>query len=167
MRLRTMAPAVLLAALLTTSGCTLWEIERGEDGQVLQETAADVFDLRAGDCLNDAQVVDASELELTDITIVPCSEAHIAEVYVDVQIDGDGPPDDDRLTELFEEYCVDSFVDYVGGDLRQAAAANLSVTSFFPTEASWKRGDRLYQCLLVGTDGFPLIGSAKDLLADS
>ncbi|WP_102159761.1 septum formation family protein [Zhihengliuella halotolerans] len=167
MGLRSITPAVLLTALLTTSGCGLWDIERGEDGQVLKETPADVFDLREGDCLNDSQVVDASELQLTDITLVPCSEAHIAEVYVDVQIDGDGPPDDARLTELFEEHCVDSFVDYVGGDFRQASAANLSVTSFFPTEESWTRGDRLYQCLLVGTDGFPLVGSAKGLLADS
>lgn len=157
-----MMPAALLAALFLTSGCSIWEIERGEDGQVLRETAADVFDLQKGDCLNDSQVVDAAELQLTDITLVPCSEPHIAEVYVDVQIDGDGPPDAARLTDLFEEHCVDSFTEYVGTDDPSAAAA-LKVTSFFPTEESWEQGDRLYQCLLVSVDETPLVGSAQDL----
>lgn len=165
MRRRSMKAAALVATLLLASGCSFWEIERGEDGQVLRETVADVFDLQRGDCINDSQVGAASEVELTDITIIPCSEPHSAEVYVDVRI-GDGLPAEERFEELFEKHCVDAFAEYVGVEYTEAATESLGITAFYPTTESWNRGDRLFQCLIIGTDDLPLVGSAEGLLAD-
>ncbi|GAB3755671.1 hypothetical protein GCM10027591_04750 [Zhihengliuella somnathii] len=160
-----MAPVPLVALMVAAvSGCSDPQVERGDDGQVLNRTSAQIFEVRAGDCLDDPQVNNAQKTELTDITLVHCSEPHTAEVYVDIELDGDSTLDEDGFSDLFETHCVETFEDYVGVEPTHDAVADLGITAFYPTDESWQRGDRLFQCLIVGSEGFPLVGSARDLI---
>lgn len=156
--------AVATIILAVVPGCSDPQVERGDDGQVLSRTSAQIFEVRAGDCVDDPQVINAQQTELTDITLVHCSEPHTAEVYVDLELSGDSAPDGNRFSELFETHCIKKFADYVGADPSHDAVADLGITAFYPTDRSWQRGDRLFQCLIVGSEGFPLVGSAQDLV---
>ncbi|MBG6084571.1 septum formation family protein [Zhihengliuella flava] len=156
--------AAAILVLAAVSGCSDPAVERGDDGQVIGRTSAHVFEVRKGDCVDDPQVISAQQTELTDITLVHCSEPHTAEVYVDLELDGSGAPDEDAFSELFDEHCVEEFSEYVGAEPTHRAVADLGITAFYPTDESWQRGDRLFQCLIVGSEGFPLVGSARDLI---
>lgn len=139
--------SVALLAGLSLAGCSLLgggNADRGDDGQVTETANDSVFSMKVGDCLNEPQGTEVSDVEL-----VPCSQPHDYEVYDETTLpEGDYPSDLDAQAETF---CVDAFKGFVGVDHSEST---LDVTWFTPTEEGWKQeDDRLIQCMVFDPSG--------------
>ena len=55
--------------------------------------------------------------------------------------------------------CLAAFEGYVGAAYDDS---DLEITTLFPTEASWKLGDRDIVCIAISNDGEKLSQSVKD-----
>ena len=149
----TLGTGALLLAGLTLTGCSLLnglvepEPVRDDSGEVVEGGQGDVFTVSVGDCLSEA----ASDGEVTEVPIVPCSEPHDAEIYHDFEIDGTEYPGDDEVTRLADEGCLGAFEDFVGIPYD---ASKLEVTYYTPTEGSWNDvDDRLVSCMILDPAG--------------
>ena len=94
-----------------------------------------------------------------NVEVVECTAEHDGEVYhIEKLTDGERPSDselDDRMTEV----CTSTFEGYVGAAYEDS---DLEITTLFPTEASWKLGDRDIVCIAISNDGEKLSKSVKD-----
>ena len=78
--------------------------------------------------------------------------------HIEKLTDGERPSDsalNDRMTEV----CTATFEGYVGAAYDDS---DLEITTLFPTEASWKLGDRDIVCIAISNDGEKLSQSVKD-----
>ncbi|WP_158507195.1 septum formation family protein [Subtercola sp. Z020] len=115
-------------------------------------TAADVFDLAVGDCLNQS-----TGDTVSDVPSVDCAAPHELEVFYLLTLpDAAVYPALDELTAAASSGCGDHFAEYVGVPYEQSA---LAFTEFSPTETSWAGGDRTVTCVLGDPNG-PTTGSA-------
>jgi hypothetical protein len=109
-----------------------------------------VFDLEAGMCLR--EVADGTDLRY--VPVIPCEEAHGAEVAATQRMP-DGPWPGPAAVEAF---AVDRCVPAIHR-VRVDASLDLRWTYFGPTESSWNmRHDRTISCVIVSDDR-PLTGS--------
>nr|WP_246401681.1 septum formation family protein [Jiangella mangrovi] len=130
------------------------EPKRDASGNVTETAdAADVFDVRVGDCLGDF----ADSEQVTDVAVVPCTDEHAQEVYATAQVpDGELPSDDDLQTQAVET-CTTEFQTFVGLAYEESA---LDFTWLQPTAESWDQGDRELVCLVYDPAG-PVTGSLR------
>lgn len=140
---RTLALASSVAALsMTLSACSL----------LGGNTSA--FNVEVGQCV---QLPNGSTV--SRVEVVECTAEHDGEVYhIEKLTDGERPSDsalNDRMTEV----CTATFEGYVGAAYEDS---DLRITTMFPTEASWKRGDRDIVCIAISNDGEKLSQSVKD-----
>jgi len=153
------AAALILVAGLALSGCSILNnftggVTRDDDGNVTEgNDNADVFAIRVGDCVNNADLGE----EVSSIPVVPCSEPHDSEAFFSHLMTDESYPGTASVQTSADEVCIGGFAGYVGGDYNSSA---LYVTYFYPTEASWAQGDREILCLVYDPDG-PLTGSVK------
>jgi hypothetical protein len=144
---------IALASVLTLGGCSAISglfggetVARDSETQEITEAGtADVFQLKVGDCLND---VDAEEV--TEVPAVPCDQPHDNEIYYEFSMpDGEFPGNDGTMAAA-EEECGPQFDTFVG------LAYEESVLDWFPytpTELSWtEAGDRVVQCVIFEPD---------------
>lgn len=157
------AAGAVLALGLTMSGCTALfpssapPATDSQSGEEIEQTDTDVFSLSVGDCLNDTDGTEVSE-----VPIVDCSAEHDFEVYYDFEIaDGDFPGDD-AINAQAETECQAGFEDFVKVSYDDSI---YGFTYFTPTEGSWTNGnDRLVSCLIGDPNGKvtgSLAGAAK------
>lgn len=150
------AAASAVAAAVLLSGCSGddGEPQRDASGNVTETAdAADVFDVRVGDCLGDFG--DSQQVE--DVAVVPCDGEHAQEVYATGQVpDGDLPGDDDLQAQAVE-LCTTEFQTYIGLAYEESA---LDFTWLQPTAESWDQGDRELVCLVYDPAG-PVTGSLQ------
>jgi len=111
--------------------------------------------VRAGDCYDEPEGAGDS---VATVDVVPCGQAHDAEVYAIVPVNSRRLPDDDALNELGDRACAARFRPYVGVPLRDST---LDFTFFTPTRESWEAGDRTIICVLGDPDGDPVEGSMR------
>nr|WP_241732225.1 septum formation family protein [Galbitalea soli] len=133
---------VLLAAALT--GCA------GHPATAVSGEIA-TGRLTVGQCVDDRHTAGT----LATVPVVPCSAAHDSEVF-DVFALPDGAfPGDAEVTHRAITGCSAAFTTFTG--VAPASTVTLDFSWFFPTAASWKRGDRGIQCLVfsVGSGGGP------------
>ena len=94
-----------------------------------------------------------------NVEVVDCTAERDGEVYhIEKLTDGERPSDsalNDRMTEV----CTSTFEGYVGAAYDDS---DLEITTLFPTEASWKLGDRDIVCIAISNDGEKLSKSVKD-----
>jgi putative membrane protein len=140
---RTLALASSVAALsMTLSACSL----------LGGNTSA--FKVEVGQCV---QLPNGSTV--SRVEVVECTAEHDGEVYhIEKLTDGERPSDsalNDRMTEV----CTATFEGYVGAAYDDS---DLEITTLFPTEASWKLGDRDIVCIAISNDGEKLSQSVKD-----
>jgi Septum formation len=145
--------SALLLVGLTLTGCSVLqdlvqpEPVRDETGEVVEGGQSDVFTVSVGDCLSEA----ASDGEVSDVPIVPCSEPHDAEIYHDFELDGTEFPGDEEVTRLADEGCLGAFEDFVGVPFD---SSTLEITYYTPTEGSWNEvDDRLVSCMIMDPAG--------------
>jgi hypothetical protein len=146
-------PAVILAVNLT-------EIDRDEEGNIIETGTLSVYDLEVGDC---GDWPDDMEVYLA-VTVRPCDTAHDFEVY-HVSDMPDGPnavfPGDAAIVGFAEQACLASFEDYVG--IAWEDALDLGSTYLHPSEDTWAEGDREVTCTLSDIkDGVKLVGSMEN-----
>lgn len=146
------ASAIALAFALT--GCTLLGggagSDRDDEGQVTDTGEDSVFNMEVGDCLNEPEGTEVSDIEL-----VPCDQEHDYEVYDELELpEGDFPSDVDTQAD---EFCTEAFTEFVGLTWEESA---LDISWFTPTEGSWSDGDHLIQCIVLDPAG-PTTGSLE------
>jgi hypothetical protein len=145
------AVITLAAAGALLSGCSLVntpanEAPRDPSGSVIEgNDDADVFEIKVGDCLNDA----TSSGTVTSVPIVPCDEPHDSEAYASIMLDDGDFPGDDAIRAKAESGCVESFGDFVGVEFN---ASELAYTYYFPSADSWSQGDREILCEVYDPD---------------
>lgn len=150
------AAVVALAALAGACSDDGEEVERGEDGRVVEATDVSVYELAVGDCVVAPAEVD---VEVGTIRVVPCQEPHTQEVYALLPfVDDAGDefderatfPGDEVLSAFAERSCLTPFRDYFGIDYIDSA---LFITYLVPSVRSWdEENDREIVCV-AQTDG--------------
>jgi hypothetical protein len=125
---------VLVGAAL--GGCSLL----GSFGEGPPPGELDAFEIKVGDCLNDADVSD----EITSVPFVDCSEPHDSEVFARTEITGDIFPGNDELETELAAFCRgDVFTQFIGVEY---ADSKYDTSGYYPSDSSWKNGDRELLC---------------------
>jgi hypothetical protein len=129
------------------------DAERNEAGEVVEEGELDLFEARVGDCFDD----DEEEMVET-LWMIPCRDAHTAEVYAVPVLTGPYPGDS-ALERTAEQLCENEFGPYVGTD---PDASSLDFGFYYPDRATWSgSSDRHVVCILADAGGDDLYGSVK------
>jgi hypothetical protein len=112
-----------------------------------------VFVLRVGECVNSAPGgVDSP-------TVVPCAQAHDAEIYARFRLAGPGWPGAAAIGALARRGCTARLSSYLNPQL---ATAVLAESYVFPDRGAWNAGERTVICEIRGTAG-QLTGSVRGL----
>lgn len=114
-------------------------------------------ELQVGDCID----LPAEGQQFEDVQHHPCTDPHLGEVYVIVEMaDADTIPADSAFEAFATTQCLgQAFVDYTG--LTFEAAAEIDAGFFYPTTEAWNDGDRTVTCYLTPVDGQPVTVSYK------
>ncbi|GLK18342.1 septum formation family protein [Herbiconiux flava] len=146
------AAAALLVTGLSLTGCTALfpssapPATDSSTGEEIEQTDTDVFALSVGQCLNDTDGTEVSEVPLVD-----CADEHDFEVYSDFELTGDEFPGTDEINTQADAQCLSDFESFVGISYDDST---LGYTYFTPTEGSWTDGDdRLVSCLIGDPNG--------------
>ena len=128
------------ALLLTLSGCAVVSDALGP-GETI------VFELGAGDCLNDA----SESGDVSTVPVVDCDKPHDSEVYAVITMDSTDYPGDDAVVAQANDNCRAEFESFIGVP---AAHSRYMFNALYPTEDSWNGGDREILCrVALVTDG--------------
>ena len=128
------------ALLLTLSGCAVVSDALGP-GETI------VFELSAGDCLNDA----SESGDVSTVPVVDCADPHDSEVYAVILMDDAEYPGDEAVATQAEADCRADFATFIGVP---AAQSRYMFNALYPTEDSWNGGDREILCrVALVTDG--------------
>jgi Domain of unknown function (DUF4190)/Septum formation len=113
------------------------DAERDASGVVREAGSVSVFDLRAGDCVND---LEESAAEYT-VEATPCADPHDAEVISIIPLREGAYPGEDEVIAAADRDC--------GRDFEGTAALVPGAEPFYlyPTETSWGDGDRTITCI--------------------
>lgn len=148
---------LLFVVLIVGGGIVTWFFGAGrsDSGEISKSGDLVANELRVGDCY-DLKVPDADEIE--DVTAKPCTEEHEYELYfAGPMADGDYP-----AVSAFEDYvvanCDTAFAAYVG---KAYADSTLDIYWLYPTDESWRQGDRTVQCAVYDPKITRLTASLK------
>jgi len=144
-----LATGAALFATATLVGCTaVGDLLEGDGAQrdeetneVTEEGTDSVFDISLGDCL-----LEPDGEQISDVTVVPCSEAHDYELYYEFDLAEGEFPGDEAVSEQAAAECEAQFQTFAGIAFQDSAS--LWYNFFSPTQGSWSDGDRLIQCLI-------------------
>ena len=116
-----------------------------------------VFSLSVGDCFNGVMST-YEHSEVGDVDVVSCSKPHTYEVYSEFELTGSSWPGQSTVSSRADEICWSRFASFVGMDYD---SSEWYLTSVFPTQDSWNRGnDREVTCS-VGPEYGKTTGSAR------
>ena len=130
--------------------------DRDESGAIVDAGAIPVMEMSQGDCFNDETLANETETEVQEVSGVPCAQPHTYEVYATFEHPGGAYPGDDALFYYGADECERRFATFVGTPLESSP---FDIVLYYPLDASWAAGDRLYVCALYALDDSPLIGS--------
>lgn len=128
---------------------------RDESGAIVDSGGLGAFAINDGDCFNNS---DTNAVQVASVEGVPCTSPHDGEAYGSHLVVEATYPGATAMISAAEAGCLDRFDDYVGLDF-QSSVYNFSF--LYPTEESWKTGDREVVCIITSLDGSKLTGSAK------
>lgn len=127
---------------------------RNDSGEIVESGGVGAFVLREGDCIqspdDDAEVVQSVEG-------VPCSEPHDGQVYAKFNLPDSSSFPADEVESMSAQGCVDRWEDALGSSYEDQS--ELDITFLSPTKDSWAADDREVACIVVPTNGSPLVGS--------
>ncbi|MFD1716368.1 septum formation family protein [Georgenia deserti] len=107
-------------------------------------STGNVMSLEPGDCLN---ADDLEGNEISDVEVLECSEEHTAEIFAQVEHEGDEFPGNEALQSEAQETCDAEFENYVGVPY---AESEFHYTALMPSEDSWNDADdRTSLCILT------------------
>lgn len=129
--------------------------ERDETGAIVSDGNIDAFEIRVGDCFNDAST---SASEVSDVHGVPCSEPHDNEVYAVFDVSLTEFPDEGAMGEIAFDSCLERFEAFVGRDY---PSSSLDIMTLYPSRESWQQSDREVVCAAYDVSLAKLEGSVK------
>jgi hypothetical protein len=133
------------------------QANRDDSGAITGAGTLHISDVRVGDCFD---LDDATTSEVGDIRAIPCDEPHAYEAFFTADLPSGPYPSRAAIDAELETQCIPAFVSYVG---RAYDTSELYISSFEPTEASWRDGDRSYLCVVSTFDAEePLTGSVRN-----
>ena len=137
------------------------QADRDGSGAIVDGGNVDAFQLRNGDCFNDAGHSFDGDDEISSLPGVPCTEPHDNEVYAVFDVGVGTYPDGDGMFDLALESCLDRFESFVGRDYE---TSDLDILTLYPTPESWSlQDDREVVCAVYDINGQRLVGSARGL----
>lgn len=155
---------VLVLLLLLLVGCSAFGSgpTRDDSGQVVEAGELEPFDLRIGDCFNNAGTEGAGGEEegVDTVMVVPCSELHDYEVYHTFDLADGEYPGVDAIEGAWTGGCLAEFELFVGTSFDQSI---FEISAIYPTEATWNEvGDREVICSVTALNGDLREGSARN-----
>ncbi|MFJ8752818.1 septum formation family protein [Streptomyces sp. NPDC102441] len=158
---RGISAAVTLLAIGAV-GCSD-AIESAKAGAKKAVRQRSVFSLAPGDCYNPNSGATASE-EFS-VEIVPCGEAHKGQVVGEFAIEGESAyPGDDGASKIADERCPAESQKFTSDTW--AVPKGVDLFYYYPTNESWKTGDRAVSCTYAKESG-TYTGSLKDKSLDA
>ena len=143
------AAGVAAAAALGISSMA----QRNDAGEIMEAGTVDAFEVRVGDCFQDAAF--ASE-DVSEVPGIPCSDPHDNEVFAAFDVTGDWPGDE-AIEEMAYQGCYDRFAGAIGKSYEESI---IDYTVIYPSEGSWQeRGDREVLCVGYHMEYEQLTGS--------
>ena len=134
-------------------------VDRDDSGAIISGGNVDAFQLRVGDCFDDAYVGFGDVSEVDQLPGVPCSEPHDNEVYAAFDVQIASFPNDDEMATMAFDSCLEHFESFVGSDYQ---SSELDIVTLYPSEESWElQNDREIVCALYDMNTVKLTGSAR------
>jgi len=104
-----------------------------------------VFDLRTGQCFQNPPA-DQAVLGITNVTVVPCTTLHNAQVFVEFPATGSAYPGSTSLKRQANQGCHSR----IAANLETSKiTSTMSLHFLYPLSASWAAGHRTITCLVV------------------
>ena len=137
-----------------------FQADRDSDGAIVSEGQIDAFNIRVGDCFNDAAAPTGEEYEVSNVAGVPCTDPHDNEVYAVFDVKEASFPGTTGMEELAFDSCLKRFEGFVGKDYE---TSSLDIMAMYPTQASWAQSDREVICAVYDMNLAKLEGSVQGL----
>jgi len=118
--------------------------DRDDDGAVVARGSVAATELRTGDC--PSTLPDSAARTLS---VVPCTEPHVAEVFAAFPFSSGAYPGEAETKRFGGGGCTDRLAGYVGPGRED----EFDVVFLYPTDQSWRLGDRAVSCLVTAPEG--------------
>lgn len=137
------------------------DADRDSAGSIVSEGNVDAFQLRVGDCFDDTYGSFGDEVsEVDSLPGVPCSDPHDNEVYAAFDVNLASFPDEEELSVLAFDSCLERFESFVGNEYE---SSDLDILTLYPSRDSWNlQNDREVVCALYDMNTNKLTGSARN-----
>ena len=112
-----------------------------------------VLTVSVGDCLASADLAGG---RVSDVSPVPCREAHDAEVYAELTLPDGDYPGLASVRAAAENFCLPQLAEFVGVPY---LSSDLDAYPLLPTSESWAAGDRTVSCIVVAPE--PVTGTLE------
>ena len=122
-------------------------VDRADDGVVVARGSVAATELRTGDC--PTSLPDGTTRTLS---VGPCTEPHVAEVFASFPISSGAYPGEAEVKRFGGGGCTERLAGYVGPGRED----EFDVVFLYPTDMSWRLGDRAVSCLATAPDGATL-----------
>ncbi|MFG1850626.1 DUF4190 domain-containing protein [Actinomadura geliboluensis] len=113
----------------------------------------DAQKMKVGDCINDAATAtnpsDTEPVEVESVKIVPCTGPHDGEVAAVFRLTGSLMPPESELQQQASDGCKLRTRARIN---RDPAASRLANSFYYPTDESWRQGDRTVTCVIVAAN---------------
>ena len=144
----------ILAALGFGIYGAVTQADRDGSGAIVGEGTVDAFQVRVGDCFDDA----TSLGDVTSLPGVPCSEPHDNEAFAVIKLTIADYPEGEAMGELAHGSCMQRFESFVGKDYD---LSSLDIFTMYPSTESWNQNDREVVCAVYDMNANKLVSSVK------
>jgi hypothetical protein len=135
--------------------------DRDSTGAIVDAGDVSAFDIRIGDCFDDAGVFAEGDSEVSKVPAIPCSEPHDNEVYAVFDVSLSSFPVGDEMSNIAFDSCLERFQPFVGKDYE---SSSLDIATLYPSQESWDRqNDREVVCVVFDVNAKKLVGTVKGL----
>jgi hypothetical protein len=118
--------------------------QRPASGQLTQPGTTSVYSLRTGDCLHNP----GPRLGILTVRVVPCDQAHNAQVFAVFAVAGSGYPGTAALQRQAAAGC---HARIAGSINRSLITSSMTLQYLYPESQSWADGHRSITCLVVNS----------------
>ena len=133
-----------IAAVLVVESLTATQ-RSATTGQITKNGHLDVFSLRTGDCFQNPSGSQSTP-GLTQVTAVPCTSSHNAQVIAQLSVPGSTYPG--RVT--FREQAMPGCKASIAADVdRSKLTSTMKLLWIYPLPQAWADGERTISCLIV------------------
>ena len=137
------------------------QADRDDNGAIVAAGNVSAFQIRVGDCFNDADVFGEGDASVSDVPALPCAEPHDNEVYAVFDVNLAKFPEGDEMSKIAFDSCMERFEAFVGKDYE---SSSLDIATLYPSSDSWSRqNDREVVCVVYDVNAKKLTGTVKGL----